>query len=72
MVKTKHFIDDNHLVQNSGYKTLDEKINEFISSLSNDEEVVDIKYSSVFNPILSNIYGHNGIMQFSALLIYKQ
>jgi len=70
-MKVKHFIDDNHLVRNSGYKTLDEQINEFISKMSNDEEVIDIKYSSVFNPVLSDIYGHKGIMQFSALIIFK-
>lgn len=71
MIKTKHFIDDNHLVKNSGYKTLSEQINEFISEMGIGREVIDIKYSSVFNPILSDIYGFKGIMQFSALLIYK-
>jgi len=72
MTKTKHFIDDNHLIRNSGYKKLDQQINEFITSLGINVEVIDIKYSSIFNPMLSDIYGNNGIIQFSAILIYNQ
>jgi len=71
MIKTKHFVDDNHLVRNAGYVTFDDQINRFISKMSSEEEVIDIKYSSVFNCELSDIYGRKGIMQFSALLIYK-
>ena len=70
-MKVKHIVDENHLTRNVGYKSLEEQINEFIESLPNDEVVVDIKYSSVFDVGISNVYGRLGIPQFSALILYK-
>lgn len=71
MIQVKHFIDDNHLIKNDGYKNIEEQVNDFISKLPNEYEVISIKYSSVFNPLLQDIYGKNGIVQFSALVMYK-
>lgn len=70
MAYAKHFSDSNWLVKNNGYVNLENQINDFLKKTT-ITKIIDLKYTSVFNPNLNDIHGNRGVIQFSALLIYE-
>lgn len=67
--KVKHFSANTQLMDNYGYRSLEDKINEFLSE--ENIHFVDIKYSSTINSSAnSGNTNIQGVTEYSALLIY--